>query len=354
MGVLGVCVLQLFSGAVNVPDRCYSSEDKEGMCHKMPLTKKYEKRKLLKNEHNHQIPDQIFTQFCKAIYFSHHAAALSSKCRVKNTLQEASYDTYPDTRGKIRSDGSMTLEMAVVLPLFVSFMVFFLFLFRILLVQESMEEALVYTSRTLAVTCFTECSEERKTQAGLLTEARIVLQKGLKESDCPIHFIRGGAAGVSLLSSELTGENIILRASYEMRLPCVLLGSYCFRFVQCAQSRKWIGNLSLEQSTGADDEWVYITPYGTVYHRDRTCRYLDLNIHAVNRRSLGTLRNANREIYRKCESCGDAGSKMVYVTDYGTRYHSSLACGGLKRTIYMVKLSQVGGKKSCSKCGVRQ
>ena len=248
----------------------------------------------------------------------------------------------------------MTLEMVIVLPLFISFMVFFLFLFRVLLVQESMEEALVYSSRTLAVTCFSESAEKRKTQAELLTEAQIALRKGLKENDCPLHFIRGGMAGVSLLSSELTGDTVILRVSYEIRLPCVLLGSYSFHFVQCAQSRKWIGNCSLETDGASDEQWVYVTPYGTVYHYDRACRYLDLNIHAVNRKSLLTLRNADRKIYRKCESCGGSENGMVYVTDYGTRYHSSLACSGLKRTIYMIKLSQAGGRKACSKCGVRQ
>lgn len=305
------------------------------MYHKMPLFISYKKKKTLKNRHNNQ-------------------AALSPKWQKKQILQEASYDTYPDTERFLRTKGSITLEMVVVLPLFVSFLVFFLFLFRILLVQESMEEALIYASRTLAVTCFKECPEEQKTQAGLLAEAQLAMQKGLKESDCPVDFIQGGTAGVSLLTSQLTGDHIILRASYEIRLPCVLLGSYRFHFVQCAQSRKWIGNRSLEQDGDSDDEWVYITPYGTVYHRDRSCRYLDLNIRAVSRQSLVTLRNADGKIYRKCDSCGASKNGTVYVTDYGECYHSSLSCGGLKRTIYMVKLSQAGGRKACSKCGVRQ
>lgn len=281
-------------------------------------------------------------------------AALSSKQQIYSQSREASYDTYPYVRKQIRSEASFTLEMAVVLPLFVSFMVFFLFLFRVLLVQESMEEALVYASRTLATTCWEESGQKQKTQAELLAAARLALRKGWKESDCPLGFIRGKEAGVSLLASELTGDDIILRASYEIRLPCVLLGTYSFHFVQCAQSRKWIGNRSLEQTGGSGEEWVYITPYGTVYHRDRTCRYLDLNIRAENRRSLITLRNADGKIYRQCEHCGASRSGTVYVTDYGECYHSSLSCSGLKRTIYMVKLSQIGGRRACSKCGARQ
>lgn len=301
------------------------------MHHKMPLKKK----KLLKNIQKNQ-------------------AALSSKKQLYSQSREASYDTYPYVRGQVQAKASFTLEMAVILPLFVSFMVFFLFLFRVLLVQESMEEALVYASRTLAAACWEESGQEQKTQAELLAAAQLLLRKGWKESGCPTGFIRGKEAGVSLLASELTGDDIILRASYEIRLPCVLLGTYRFHFVQCAQSRKWIGNRTLEQTDGSDDEWVYITPYGTVYHRDRTCRYLDLNIRAENRLSLSTLRNEDGKIYRRCERCGASGSGTVYVTDYGERYHSSLSCSGLKRTIYMVKLSQTGGRRACSKCGARR
>lgn len=285
------------------------------------------------------------------IFVCHKKSALSSELQVSQTRKGASYDTYPDKKESVWQRASITLEMVIVLPLFVSFMVFFLFLFRVLLVQETMEEALVYAARTLAVTCYEETAEEQRSQAVLLAEAQLTVRKGLTESNCPVDFIRGGAMGISLLQSKLTGDDIILRASYEIRLPCVLLGTYDLHFVQCVQSRKWIGNRSLEQGDDADDTWVYITPYGTVYHRDRACRFLDLTIHAVNRRSLLTLRNEDRKIYYKCEDCGSFRGDTVYVTDYGERYHSSLNCSSLKRTIYMVKISQAGGRKACSKCG---
>lgn len=245
--------------------------------------------------------------------------------------------------------GSVTLEMVVILPLFISFMVFFLFLFRVLLVQESMEEALVYTARSLAIYCYSETAEEQKSSAELLAQAEVTLIKALSDSDCPVGYIRGNRAGISLLSSELTGDTIILRASYAMRLPCVLLGTYEYQFQQCAQSRKWIGNRSLGENVG-DEQWVYITPNGTVYHGSRTCRYLDLSIRGASKREVSSMRNASGGRYYPCESCGGAAN-TVFITDYGDRYHSSLSCGGLKRTIYMVKISQVGGRRACSKCG---
>ena len=50
----------------------------------------------------------------------------------------------------IRSKGSYTLEMAVVLPLVTAFMVSILFFFRVLQVQTQVQEALVYASRQTA------------------------------------------------------------------------------------------------------------------------------------------------------------------------------------------------------------
>lgn len=40
----------------------------------------------------------------------------------------------------------------------------------------------------------------------------------------------------------------------------------------------------------------------------------------------------------------------VFITDQGNRFHYDLNCGGIKRTIYMIRLSEVGNRKKCSRC----
>lgn len=309
------------------------------MYHKMPLF--YRKRQNRNTEND----DPLFFPNFSFIYLSKRLCALSSNRQKKTVGHGASYDTYPSA--------SITLEMVVIMPLFICFMVFFLFLFRVLTVQECMEEALMYGSRTLAAACYGESEEKRRTGAQQLAGAGLAFAAGLKKSECPTGFIRGGQAGISLLSSELSGDEIILCASYEMRLPIRLPGVYSYRFRQCVRSRKWIGDITL--NTGEEDgAWVYITPRGSVYHLTRACPYLDLSIQAVAGASVKGLRNVSGGIYRRCESCGKEAGGMVYVTDYGDRYHGSLSCGGLKRTIYMVQISEVGGRGLCSKCGDRQ
>lgn len=102
-------------------------------------------------------------------------------------------------------------------------------------------------------------------------------------------------------------------------------------------------------STQATEEMVYVTKNGTVYHKDRSCSYLNPSIRSVKREDVETLRNNSREKYYPCESCEDSSS-MVYITNDGNRYHTKVSCSGLKRTIYCIPLSETEGRAPCSKC----
>ena len=105
------------------------------MYHKMPLYKKYQTKKIKRRmtwkqvPQNNEVPKRTARMKRLAFYLTN--SALSSERSVAQTQKEASYDTYPDMDKRVWQCGSITLEMVVVLPLFVSFMVFFLFLFRV-------------------------------------------------------------------------------------------------------------------------------------------------------------------------------------------------------------------------------
>lgn len=113
----------------------------------------------------------------------------------------------------------------------------------------------------------------------------------------------------------------------------------------------WIGYVHDGSNTGEEEIFVYITETGTVYHRNRGCSYLNPSIKSAGKTELESLRNKSGAIYYVCPLCGGGAAGRYYVTDYGTNYHTSIACPGLKRTIYEVRLSEVGGRGPCSKCG---
>lgn len=114
----------------------------------------------------------------------------------------------------------------------------------------------------------------------------------------------------------------------------------------------WIGYVLSGHGEEQEETYVYITETGTVYHKNRGCSYLNPSIHSVSADALESLRNQSGAIYYTCPLCAYMGARgNYYITDYGTNYHASVNCSGLKRTIYAVKLSEVGNKGACSKCG---
>ena len=53
----------------------------------------------------------------------------------------------------------------------------------------------------------------------------------------------------------------------------------------------WTGDA--DPNCGGNEDYVYVTEHGTVYHRSRECNYLDLTIRAVNYADVGNKRNKN-------------------------------------------------------------
>ena len=113
-----------------------------------------------------------------------------------------------------------------------------------------------------------------------------------------------------------------------------------------------IGGTSAQAPGEEEEETVYVTPTGRVYHRDDGCTYLMPRLTAVSASQIGAERNDSGGRYYACETCRPARSGTLYITEYGNRYHSSPGCSSIKRTIREVKLSEVVGRMPpCSKCG---
>ncbi len=112
---------------------------------------------------------------------------------------------------------------------------------------------------------------------------------------------------------------------------------------------------TLRNSSGAiemGDDYVYVTETGGVYHEDSECTHLRLSVRAVDIGALDTLRNSSGAIYHNCERCARSpGSSTVYITEEGNRYHNSISCSGLKRTVRQVSRKELNGMRVCSRCG---
>ena len=240
--------------------------------------------------------------------------------------------------------GSYTLEAAVILPIMAGFFVAILFFFRVLQIQTGVQEALCYASRKTACAASTV-----ESSAALHAWAETYFRTELKQYEYIDQYVAGGGWGISILRSDVSENEVNLKADYYIKLPINFFGGRGIAISQTSSSRKWTGDRDNEVL----EDYVYVTKNGSVYHCCRDCSYLDLSIQPVDIGSVSALRNKDGHIYYACSDCvaKNSTTSITYITDYGTCYHSNLACPGLKRSIYMIPMSEVGGRRACSKCG---
>lgn len=207
---------------------------------------------------------------------------------------------------------------------------------------------------------------DRRKRAGLTLEASVVLplymfffisilsilemMQGSMQKDFELSRT---VKSVALLSPVETVIDIPEPYSFEPR--CNVFGLPAQLLMSRARAHPWTGYKQGSGSGGSDgsmgDPIVYVAENGTVYHLSRSCTHLDLNIRPIDSSQIGDVRNAGGGKYKPCELCG-GGSGTVYITNEGDRYHSSLTCSGLKRTIYEMRLSEVGNRRLCSRCAL--
>lgn len=107
-----------------------------------------------------------------------------------------------------------------------------------------------------------------------------------------------------------------------------------------------------------EEQYVYITQSGSVYHRKRSCRFLSVAVQEAALSDIGSRRNKDGEKYYSCSKCSHAVKKSnranqtVFIAEYGNRYHTSILCYELKRTVRVIHLSETGGRPACRECGL--
>lgn len=259
--------------------------------------------------------------------------------------------------------GSMTLEAAFVLPLFLFAVINILFAINIIGTQSRINAALHQIGNKMAFAGYVyERTVENilpdglagVTMTDLYAKGQILEYVGrdyLNQS-C----ISGGANGISLAGSSIMGSGDIvdLKVSYRVKPFAGIMGFEGFHMSQRYYGKAWTGYdvTRYVSDMQQEDPMVYITETGTVYHLDRNCTYLNPSVESVPAMIVGDKRNQSGGKYYPCEICSVGVSVgQVYITNQGSSYHSRVNCSGLKRTIYTVPLSQVGGRGRCSKCG---
>lgn len=254
--------------------------------------------------------------------------------------------------------GSMTLEAACVLPWFLFAMLAVMQFFKVVTISSAVLAGMQDTAKDMAAYAYIQqlgVSAGEGIAADIVTggisaayaKSSVEKKASFSGTDGTLHFWK---------SSFMKNDIIDLAVTYSAKntytpMPVPDIKSALRARVRAWTGRDGNGSSSQENSSGeSTEETVLVTATGHVYHKDENCTHIKLSIHSVSKNDVRHLRNKSGARYLTCERCRGAGSN-VFITDYGTHYHSSVTCSGLKRTVMRVPLSEVEGWRACSKCG---
>lgn len=281
-------------------------------------------------------------------------------------------------------EASLTVEAALVMPLFLYFMIAFLFFIQIFTVQEKIQSNITKMGLNLSKTAYfykdfpdieealnfdkamfgnefdiglNEITDKIISGYSLGLYAKGYLDKDFISNSC----IKNGFDGIDFFYSSVKNEDncIDIVLKYKIHIPIKIFIITDLEMLQRVKVRAWTGYevaaayQTLEKKNeNSEDTIVYITETGSVYHKTSECSHIKLSVTEI-QGIPSTLRNDSGAKYYKCEACcngkeGEAAS--YYITSDGTRYHTIRNCSKIKRTVKEIKLSEVGSRAPCSRC----
>ena len=253
--------------------------------------------------------------FCKKLQ-------VQSMQRMKRTSQSAS------------NQGSVTVEAALVVPLFLFFLYAVFGIYQVLFASQEIYSGLLETARYVAKYSYVSKSDS--------ATIRLQFSKYVKDAD--LWMIKGGTLGVQLSKSECNRNDnrIILRARAQCKIAVPVIGTYLVPIKEMVSQKAFLG--FSEEDNFQNGEYVYVAEYAQVYHTDPSCSHICLKIVPVSELS----QYPDKRMCRHCMK--DGKIKGDYVTIYGDCIHSDCNCSGLKRTVRLCHKEDVNGMPLCSKC----
>lgn len=259
----------------------------------------------------------------------------------------------PGTSFLASFSGSLTVEAAIELPLF--FVLIMIVLQYAVLCRASAQFSglMTTTAQEMAMAAY---KEEYGDADGMIRAALSdawassqVIGRA-KDSDA--------VKGASFVNSSYLkdGDLIRLVLTYQAKPKFSLISLPFTFFVQKAVVRGWTGERGISGGAGQDGgadplRQVYVADTGTVYHTDPGCSHLKVTVLPTTKEGLKKARNKSGHKYKKCPHCGrSSGSGQFYIDPYGNRWHTSLSCPALKRSVNTVSLDECDHLRECADC----
>lgn len=271
--------------------------------------------------------------------------------------------------------GSMSLEAAAAVPLFIFFVMNLLFLFDAIRLQSGLQAALQQAGEQVCEAAYYtrfgkpgEAAGDADSDAAELSGASsLILSETFVRNKVTSYLgdpfwnhscVVGGRAGLSFAESKImTDEDrveIIVNCRIRPFIRVVAFPDFSMQARYCGHA--WVGwtegSGSSSGGGSSDEDKVLVTRYGEVYHRDPGCIYLNPQIRSVPASEVSQLRSADGSKYYPCECCRPGRGGSVFITKEGNRYHADRNCSGLVRHVSTMSGEEAEKNyRPCSKCG---
>ncbi len=247
-----------------------------------------------------------------------------------------------------KQKGSVTMEAAMLLPVVIGFCLLWIRLFSLMSFQLELQYAMMNgVAKMSTFLAYLEEPMEDGQWTGYLSYglAPVILNQ-VEDRYWEEKIVENGRFGVNCFIHEHE-KALEVSCRYRMKFP-LLPDLFSISTRQVAYQKYFDGDSVHENG---EEEYVYITEKGTVYHVQRNCSSIKRSIRYCLKEELSEKRNQDGAIYYACEVCGKQKSDGYYITDYGERYHTTLQCPNTQRKVYLIRRHLVGERTLCRTCG---
>lgn len=316
---------------------------------------------LQQRNYKQYLGKQFLTHFRSVQHNSFFCSAktplvLSKKIMIKNVVRRMSLWPLPHKLAGMAVKAGVTLEAALVLPIFIFFILNMFSVMEMLRLYGNMAFALNTVGGKVSLYGHAYEWVDKEWEPDLLGDVAFTylyfkeeMLEILGEDYVEESPLANGKDGLAFLKCHIMENDLVeIIVTYGMEVPFAMGKSGEVRVFHCYQGRAWTGYNVAE----TDENCVYITENGAVYHSFEDCSYLKLMIRKVDVSEIEKLKNKEGTLYSICELCEEKQGKEVWVTETGEKYHTSEMCSGIKRTVYKVStdVAKEKGYKLCSRC----
>ncbi len=250
---------------------------------------------------------------------------------------------------------SLTVEAAMVLPLFIFFAVTLMQPMIWLDDQRKLQTVTEVFGEELSQLAYLDGSESGADESSSLTFTDVTAGAALKL--LTMEFMDNAVIKTSKLSDE--NGDIRLEVSFYRRPPFAGFFSPAVVMNAGTVRRPWTGLDGKLKSAGSsgqeqdsEETMVFIGKTMTRYHLFRDCHYLSNDYSTMSESEAQQTKNSAGSYYKPCAKCASTGqaSAIVYVTPSGGHYHRDPDCPSMRSYVSVVPLSEVEYLGCCSYC----